>query len=405
VADPRETSSPRRPEIKSLRSDEFDSSIFDKVAGAGDQERPDADTDDDLEVEGPPPRREGLPPGFRMRHDSHYVEELMSRNQAGRVHLIATGEIENPRPPRGDDLEPLVTSISDFGVLQPLLVRRLEGGRCELIAGSKRLAAAIAAGLDKVPCLMHVVDDERAEALAAAENLERRPNGRGVREREAAATRPAPAARADAEIGESLDAIAACLHLFRDKVRPAAEQVALELIEAEVFRATCLVQALAVLAEEPPVANRPVDLLAVVKQMARALAPGRSLAGAAVEIAAGLSDVRAQGDGPLLTVAVAGMVMALQAATERAGTAAVRIRVLDDAGGRVRVEATQDAVRMPASWRARFLDPEWTDRPGGRRMAVALAAAQRIAELHRGTLTLGGAEHGGCRLVLTLPRG
>jgi hypothetical protein len=404
VADPRETSASRRPEIKTLRPDEFDPGIFDKVARPQEVEPPDGD--DDLEIEGPAPRREGLPPGFRMRHDAHYVEELMSRSHAGRVHLISTSEIENPRPPSGQDLQPLVTSITDFGVLQPLLVRRLDGGRCELIAGSKRLAAAIAAGLDKVPCLVHSADDKRAQALADAENLSHAPIGDLVCEREATeVTRPAPAVKAHEEIGESLDAIGACLHLFRDTARPAAERIALELIEAEVFRATCLVQALSVLDEDPPIANGPVDLGLVVKRLARALAPGRGVNGAALEIAAGSSDVRAPGDEPLLTIALAGMVMALQAATERAGTAVVRIRVVEESGARVRVEATQDAVRMPASWRARFLDPEWTDRPGGRRIAVALAAAQRIAELHRGTLTLGGAEHGGCRLVLSLPRG
>jgi hypothetical protein len=325
VSDPREIPAAHRPEIKTLRSDEFDSSIFDTVGRP--QESNPADTDDDLEVEGPAPRREGLPPGFRMRHDAHYVEELLSRNHAGRVRVLSTGENESPRWP-------------------------------------------------------------------------------GARERDTAAeARPLSPVRADAEIGESLEAIGACLHLFRRTDRPATEQVALDLIEAEVFRATCLVQALSVLDEEPPVAIRPVDLDMVVKRLAHALAPGRSVAGAAVEIAAVPSDIRAQGDEPLLTVAIAGMIMALQAATERAGASVVRIRVVEDAGARVRVEATQDAVRIPASWRARFLDPDWTDRPGGRRMAVALAAAERIAVLHRGTLTLGGAEHGGCRLVLSLPRG
>ena len=325
MADPREASASRRPEITSLRPDEFDSSIFDKVANPAEADP--SDSDDDLDVEGPAPRREGLPPGFRMRHDAHYVEELMSRNHAGRGRVISTNESESPRSP-------------------------------------------------------------------------------GAREREAtAATRPSPSLRVGVELCESLDAIGACVHLFRDTSRPPAERIALDLIEAEVFRATWLLQALSVLDEDPPIANRPVDLDTVVKRLARALAPGRSLTGPALEIEAGPSGVRAQGDEPLLTVALAGMVMALQAAAERAGASVVRVRVVEDPSGRVRVEATEDAVRIPASWRARFLDPEWTDRPGGRRTAVALAAAHRIAELHRGTLTFGGAEHGGCRLVLSLPRG
>jgi hypothetical protein len=294
-----------RPATGTLRPDEFDASIFEQAASPGEEDRP--DEDDDLEIDEPAPQREGLPPGFRMRHDAHYVEELVSRSQAGRVL-------------------------------------------------------------------------------------------------ETEATLPAPAAKAYAEVGENLDAIGACLLLFRDTARPARERIALDLIEAEVSRAAWLVQALFVLDEDPPVANGSVALDALVQQLARALTPGRYHAGATLEIEVSGPGLRARGDEPLLTVAVAGIVMALQATAERVETAVVRIRVREEAGDRVRVEATQEALRMPASWRARFLDPQWTDRPGGRRIAVALAAAHRIAELHRGTLTMERAEHGGCRLVLSLPR-
>ena len=50
------------------------------------------------------------------------------------------------------------------------------------------------------------------------------------------------------------------------------------------------------------------------------------------------------------------------------------------------------------------VDPQWTERPGGRRTSAAPAATQRIAELHGGKLTIEDAGQEGCRLVLTLPR-
>ncbi len=403
MADPHNEPTSGLRAIRSLRPDEFDASIFEKVASPGEEDRP--DEDDDLEMEEPAPQREGLPPGFRMRHDSHYVEELVSRIHPGRIHMISTSEIDDPRPAERHDLQPLVASVADFGVLQPLLVRRLDDGRYELIAGSRRLAAAIAAGLDRVPCLVHSVDDERAQALASAERLSLPRHGHRVREPESAeATLAASAAKAYAEVGESLDAIGACLHLFRDTARPAPERIALDLIEAEVSRATWLVQALSVLDEDPPVANGAVDLESIVKRIADTLTPRRYHAGPTVEVDVSSPGLRARGDEMLLTVAVAGIVMALQATVERVETAVVRLQIREEPGDRVRVEATQDALRMPASWHARFLDPQWTDRPGGRRIAVALAASQRIAELHGGTLTAGSAEHGGCRLVLSLPR-
>jgi hypothetical protein len=359
-----------------------------------------SDQDHSPEVEEPAPQREGLPAGFRMRHDPHYVEELVSRNHASRIQMISTSEIDDPRPGGERDLQPLVTSVADFGVLQPLLVRRLANGRCELIAGSRRLAAAMEAGLDRVPCLVHSADDQRAEALADAARRPHPSNGRRVRKPEAALS----TAKAYAEIGESLDAIGACLRLFRETTRPAPERIALDLIGTEVCRTTWLIQALSLLDDDPPVANGAVDLGSVVNRMARALTPGRYHAGAALEVAVSAPGPRARGDERLLTVAVAGIVMALQAVTEQVETAVVQIRVREEAGDRVRVEATQEALRMPASWRDRFLDLQWTDRPGGRRIAVALAASHRIAELHGGTLTMEDAENGGCRLALSLPR-
>jgi len=398
VADPRSPFAPIRPAVDKIRSDEFDASIFERVAGS--REEPGAAHDEGLETEEPAPQREGLPAEFRMRHDRHYVDELLSRNDVSRIHMIPTGEIDEPRPAGDDDLQPLVTSVADFGVLQPLLVRRLANGRCELIAGSRRLAAAIRAGLDDVPCLVHSADDQRARALANAVRRSDAGNSRHVREPEAARS----TATSYGVIGESLDAVGACLHLFRDTTRPALERIALDLISAEVRRATWLVQALRLLDEDPPVANESVDLGAVASEIVRALTPGRHHAGATPEVDVSAPDLRARGDRQLLTVAVAGIVMALQAATERLETAVVQVRVSEEAGGRVRVEATQEALRLPASWRDRLLDLQWTDRPGGRRVAVALAASRRIAELHGGTLTVEDADHGGCRLALSLPR-
>ncbi len=245
-----------------------------------------------------------------------------------------------------------------------------------------------------------LVSDARAKALA---NTTRRSHERAedpMREPGAAL----PMARACVEIGRSLDAVGACLHLFRDGTRPAAEQVALDLIGVEVACATWLVQALSVLDEDPPVANAPVEIGSVARRVVRALTPGHRRAAASLEVDEGAPVLRVRGDEQLLTVAVAGMVMALQAVVQQVETAVVRVRIhRDETTGRVRVETSQDALRVPASWRARFFDPQWADLPGGRRIAVALAASRRIAALHHGTLTMEDAEQGGSRLVLSLP--
>jgi hypothetical protein len=114
--------------------------------------------------------REGLPPSFHMRADEHYVDYITSAGSVPLVQLVAVRDIDGARPIGAIDLGPLVESVASLGVIQPLLVRR-RLGRYELITGSKRLAAAIAAGLTEVPCLLQEVDDARAQELADAENL------------------------------------------------------------------------------------------------------------------------------------------------------------------------------------------------------------------------------------------
>ena len=70
-------------------------------------------------------------------------------------------------------LQELAGSIRQYGVLQPLTVRKA-GGAYELVAGERRLRAARLAGLTEVPCLLADVDEEASGMLALVENLQRR---------------------------------------------------------------------------------------------------------------------------------------------------------------------------------------------------------------------------------------
>ena len=83
----------------------------------------------------------------------------------------------NPNQPRRffDEtaLEELSRSILQYGIIQPLTVRRGDQG-FELIAGERRLRAAALAGLREVPCLLARADEEDSPLLALIENLQRR---------------------------------------------------------------------------------------------------------------------------------------------------------------------------------------------------------------------------------------
>ncbi len=70
-------------------------------------------------------------------------------------------------------LDELAASIREHGVMQPILVRPIEGGRFEIVAGERRWRAAKRAGLAEVPALVKSVPDQSALALALIENIQR----------------------------------------------------------------------------------------------------------------------------------------------------------------------------------------------------------------------------------------
>ncbi len=122
--------------------------------------------------------RKGLPDFRKMRHDRHFVEELSNQSVTFIGMMVPTGRIEtNREQPRSNlgDLTELAASIRLRGVLEPLLVRPIQGSaNYQLIAGERRFHAAVEAGLEEVPCVEMAVSDQEALELALVENLQRR---------------------------------------------------------------------------------------------------------------------------------------------------------------------------------------------------------------------------------------
>lgn len=71
------------------------------------------------------------------------------------------------------ELKQLSDSIQASGIIQPLAVRKAPDGSYQLIAGERRLKAAIMAGLRRIPCILHKTDDETAALYSVIENLQR----------------------------------------------------------------------------------------------------------------------------------------------------------------------------------------------------------------------------------------
>ena len=96
-----------------------------------------------------------------------------------KIVSLPVGAIKpNPHQPRRqfqpEELQELGESIRLYGILQPLTVRKTGPTTFELVAGERRLRAAVLAGMDSVPCILLNVDAEQSGLLALVENLQRK---------------------------------------------------------------------------------------------------------------------------------------------------------------------------------------------------------------------------------------
>lgn len=132
-------------------------------------------------------KKRGLPMQVKMRHEPHFVEELTVRHAEPVGKMVPLSAIEpDPNQPRSNmgDLDDLARSIRDKGVLEPILVRPLDGPGGDRAAGSKvsyriisgerRYHGAQKAGLYEVPVIEMDVGEDEALEIALVENLQRK---------------------------------------------------------------------------------------------------------------------------------------------------------------------------------------------------------------------------------------
>jgi ParB family chromosome partitioning protein len=101
-----------------------------------------------------------------------------TRDVDGALRILPVDVIQRGRyQPRVDmhpeSLQDLADSISEQGVVQPIVVRSIGNGRYEIIAGERRWRAAQQAGLHEIPAVIRNVDDRAAIAIALIENIQR----------------------------------------------------------------------------------------------------------------------------------------------------------------------------------------------------------------------------------------
>lgn len=119
---------------------------------------------------------ESLIPKKTNAKDLHVRSQIAGPNE--QIVLVAPTEIAcNPHQPRREfahgDMEELMNSIHEHGILQPLIVTRAGNGY-ELISGERRLRAATMLSLSRVPVIVRAASEQEKLAIALIENVQRK---------------------------------------------------------------------------------------------------------------------------------------------------------------------------------------------------------------------------------------
>ncbi len=339
--------------------------------------------------------REGLPRGYHMRADRHYVEQLASPSAALPVRMVPVSQIDSDGTLSRNDLRPLVESVRLYGIVHPLLVRR-QDSRYAVVAGRKRLAVAQTLGLPAVPCFVHDMDEAQAAALEAADNL-----SVGVLAREEPTWPHAFAVQQ--MVADHLTTIRACADMVARGV-PAMNRSMLELIRAHSWRAARLVDALDLIANAPASPGRDRALPTIVDEVIDGFGPESRLNGITIRAhvredlsSSGLNDRE-------LLAGLSGALLATLPLVEQAVRPTVVVRASNAGPGTVVLEVIQSDVPVTKRFASQFFEDEAaTDRPGGYAAAAGALAAKAVAERHGGEANFEAVPNG-CRLAIVLVR-
>lgn len=340
------------------------------------------------------PVREGLPPGFRMRADAHYVEQLEAPRPAMQLAALALDLLDvTPATPT----RALVESIRRHGLIEPVLVQRRDD-RFRVLAGNRRVAAAREAGLREVPCLVWRVDDLEADALARAA----RTTGQAVAVPD---ERPVARPTTDEDVLATLNAITTCTGLVTPEFSALTRRVATDLIRAESWRSSCLVYADRVVREGLPPGRARVRMKGMLARVLAGCATECRLRGIRVETVVPLGDdVTVPGHEDTLVFVLSGLLLMTVELLERASEPSLQIAALPEPQGRVTLAISQDAAPVPVAWPSVVQDAPSPRQQASLSTPIAMLALRKLVDAHGGLVSTARFANG-CRLLVELPTG
>lgn len=314
------------------------------------------------------------------------------------LRVIPVHAIDSAPPADTGNLRLLFDSILQWGVLQPLLVRRT-GPRYEVLAGRKRYAVAIAAGLSELPCLVLDVAESEAPALAAATNVAPPPVP--------APPNPVPSAMflpVLQELHAARAAIAGALALADVKTAGLRRHVARGLVQVELQRCAWMLDGLLAFNPGGPEHRAPVSAGSLLGSVAAAFQPECRLAGFEVRLQVTPSDLVVHANESQLRVALHCVTGALLTSMhgERQTGAVLSFHGRMGSGGTV-LSVAQNVVAFQRLAKTRAGRRGEPDDPDAGLTAFGFDVAKRVVEAHGGRLELRPDQESGVAVDLKIP--
>ena len=119
-------------------------------------------------------KKKGLGRGL----DDIFLDTHSTETSEGGITMVRIGDVEpNADQPRKTfdqtELAALAESITNYGMIQPITARIIDGGIYQIVTGERRWRAARLAGLTEVPVIVITADDKKAAEMALVENIQR----------------------------------------------------------------------------------------------------------------------------------------------------------------------------------------------------------------------------------------
>jgi hypothetical protein len=295
--------------------------------------------------------------------------------------------LESATPADAAGARALFDSILQWGILQPLIVRRIGGtARYEVLAGRKRLASAVSAGFSEVPCVVFEGSDADAAAVAAASNI-------STPLPQASPATPASSPLLGVVVSElqaTRSAVAANLRLAQTTVGGLRPLIARELVDVELQRACWILDGLQVFNADERGSRVPVRLAPLLRSVIEAFQPECRLSAITVQLLVEPSDLALTGDEAQLrgaiNCAIGATLTSMHSARQADGVLSVSVTA--PSGGCVvsiaqNVLPFQELARLRSGWRRGEVPPG-----DSALTCFGLEAAQRALERQSGRLEL-----------------